>query len=167
MTEILLCEALKDKVIEAIKDIKLQNPVGDLVTPEVLNGLLPPNNRSESDYPCVVIRLEESLAELETTEVVVRISICTYDECLDENGQELRPVKGYEDGLNVASRIRLALQTLSGGVLSRRYALRFPIALQNSASDDYPYWQVDLVTRWLLRNPVPVCDFTGGFNGIK
>lgn len=167
MIEVLLCKALRDEVEKALKNVVLKNPKGELVHPAVINGFLPPNNRSESDYPCVVIAFESSSADQETTEVEVRISICTYDECLDSDGKELYPIKAHEDGLNAASRIRLALKTLPNGVLDRRYVLQLPIEVQNTGIDDYPYWQVNMKTRWLMRNPHPITDFTGDFDGVK
>ncbi len=149
MTEILLCRALCDLIREAIKDLALPCPGGDVAVPEVFNGFLKFPQQEVEGFPFVVVRPMASTTDENSVSVEVAISIGAYYELQDDGSC----VDGYEESMNVCSRIRQALFDLPNCCLDGQYILDLPIRIEVSEEQAHPYWQVDMTTKWTFRKP--------------
>lgn len=149
MTEILLCQAICELIREAIKEMAVPDPDGDVSTPAVYNGFVPFRKEGKDGFPFVVVRPNSSTTDENSVSVEVGISVGAFYELKDDGSA----VDGYEDSLNVVSRIRRALFDLPAGCLDGQYILDLPIRVQVSDDQAYPYWQVDMTTKWTFRKP--------------
>lgn len=149
MTEILLCKAICEMIREAIKDLVLPDPNGGFSTPAVFNGFLKFPQEQKEGFPFVVVKPTSSTTDDNSVSVSVAISVGAYYDVDDEDGF----IDGYEEALNVVSRIRRALFDLPAGCLDGQYILDLPIQVSVSDDQAYPYWQVDMTTKWTFRKP--------------
>ena len=149
MTEILLSRTLCDLISEAIKDLNLPCPEGDVTVPRVFNGFVKFPQQEADGFPFVLVRPILSTSDENSTSVEVGISICAYYELKDDGEY----VDGYEEAMNVASRIRNALFDLPNGCLAECYVLSLPIRIVVGEEQAHPYWQVDMTTSWTFRVP--------------
>lgn len=149
MTEILLSRALCDLIGEAIKDLSLPCPGGGVTVPRVFNGFVKFPQQESDGFPFVLVRPISSASDENSTSVEVGISVCAYYELNDDGDY----VDGYEEAMNVASRVRQALFDLPGGCLDDRYVLSLPIRIVIGEEQAHPYWQVDMTTSWSFRAP--------------
>lgn len=149
MTELLLSRAICELVRNAIKDLELPAPDGATAVPEVFNGFLKFRQQDANGFPFVVVRPTVSTTDEESVSVEVVLSIGAYYELQDDGSS----VDGYEESLNVASRIRQALFDLPNCCLDDQYILDLPIRIEVSEEQAHPYWQVDMTTKWTFRKP--------------
>lgn len=144
MIENLLIDELMAFVAEAVKDFRLPVKNGEPRAPKVINGYLPPKRvGSDDDYPFVVVRFENSTADMEETQAEVSLIVGCYTEEFD----------GHTHCINVMSRIRLALAQMPNNTLARKFILQYPIRVENNPEQPYPYWQTDMTTTWIFRTP--------------
>ncbi len=153
MVEIELCRALRAFIKDAVKDLVL--PVKDEEngrTPQVFNGYLPakkPGDRGDVEkkyFPFIVVRPDEGESDRDGTEVTVSIIFGAYSTTDD----------GYEHCLNMMVRVRNALMALPFQTLKGRYQLRDEIVWRNFPDQPWPYWQIDMTTKWFFNSPQPV-----------
>ena len=118
-------------------------------TPTVINGYLPPKRDDEDDkrdFPCIVVRPDESTSSRELTTVTVSIIFCAYSQTSD----------GYEHCLNMATRVRTAIMSLPFLTLANRYRLEGEVSWRNFSEQPHPYYQIDMSTKWTFQSPLPV-----------
>ena len=144
MIENLLADELRKLIANAVADYRLPVKNGEARPPQVVNGYLPLKRGSnDEDFPFVLVRVEGAKTEQDSTVVDVAIIVGCYAETFD----------GHEYCLNVMSRIRNALTFLPGWILAGKYALNFPIEYSILPDQPYPYWQLDMSTKWAVRTP--------------
>lgn len=104
----------------------------------------------ESNFPCVIVKLDEATVREEGTlnamRINVRILVGTYDESPD--------CQGYRDVLNIIESIKQELLTLPGRVLAKRYRLEMP--MKNYLFDEQ-YWPIyfgQIETVWETGRPL-------------
>ncbi|MBR1438792.1 MAG: hypothetical protein IJ587_09685, partial [Synergistaceae bacterium] len=73
----------------------------------------------ESNFPCVIVKFEESTIREEKTIDMVRINVSILVGVYDESAD----CQGYRDVLNIMDRIKLEILTLPARVLAQRYRL--------------------------------------------
>lgn len=149
MTELLLCRSLCELIREAIKDLALPCPGGEVAVPVVFNGFTKFPQQEVEGFPFVVVRPMTSTTDDNSVSVDVAISIGAYYELEDDGGY----VDGYEEAMNVASRIRQTFFDLPNGCLDQQYILDLPVRIEVSEEQAHPYWQVDMTTKWTFRKP--------------
>lgn len=133
---------------DVVKDLKLptkDNPEGR--APRVIDGYLPPKRAvPEMDFPFVIVRAEDGTSDMGRTEVTVSLIIGCYTTETD----------GYARCLGVMERIRHAMCDLPNQTLDDRYQLTFPIEWRNVPEQPYPYWQIEMTTKWTFNTPTLV-----------
>ena len=178
MTELFLLDALVARLTELFRDYELTAKSGLLQTVKVFAQYLPqpsavtvkPKDDTESttpqgyapsdiesNFPCVIVKLDEATdreeGTLTQTRVNVRILVGTYDESAD--------CQGYRDVLNIIEVIRQDLLTLPGRVLDKRY--RLEMQLKHYLFDDQP-WPIyfgQIETVWETGRPLMPRNFEG------
>ncbi len=148
MVESNLSIALGLYIEDALKEMRLPSKVKDKDVieraPIVWQGYLPPKRATIADSaPFVLVRVEDTTAERGQTNVTVAIIIGCYSPETD----------GYLQCLSVFQKIRFALLQLPCQTLANRYQLDFPIKGNNVADQNYPYWQFEMTTNWILKTP--------------
>lgn len=144
MIENLLVQSLMAFITKAVRDFRLPVKNGEPRAPKVFDGYLPPKRSgSDDDYPLVVVRYESGSVDLEQTEAKVSIIVGCYTEEFD----------GHTYCLNVMSRIRLALAQMPNNILDGKFVLQYPITLENTPEQPYPYWQTSMETTWAYNTP--------------
>ena len=178
MTELYLLDALVARLTEKFAGYELPAKSGLLQTVKVFAQYLPqpsavtvkPKDDTESttpqgytptdiesNFPCVIVKLDEATdreeGTLTETRVNVRILVGTYDESAD--------CQGYRDVLNIIEVIRQDLLTLPGRVLDKRY--RLEMQLKHYLFDDQP-WPIyfgQIETVWETGRPLMPRNFEG------
>lgn len=150
MLETHLALALGVFIEEVVKDFRLPTKTDKAGrAPKVIDGYLPPKrSANDDDFPFVIVRAEEGTSDRGQTTVTVSFIIGGYSTETD----------GYMHCLEVMERIRGALCQLPNQTLNARYQLTFPIEWRNVPEQPYPYWQIELTTRWTFNSP-QVTDF--------
>lgn len=144
MIENNLTDALEKFIAESVADFRLPVQNGEMRAPKVIDGYLPPKRSgSDDDFPFVVVRSEAGSVEEEMTTTTVSFIVGCYT----------KEVDGYRYCVNVMSRIRNALAMLPNGILANKYRLEFPIEWSLVADQPYPYWQLDMTTKWVYNTP--------------
>lgn len=144
MIENHLTEELEVFISEAVADFRLPVKNGEMRAPKVIDGYLPPKRSgADDDFPFIVVRSESGVCEGGKTTVTVAFIIGCYTEEVD----------GYRYCLNVMSRIKNALTMLPNGTLANKYQLEFPIEWSLVPEQPYPYWQLDMMTKWVYNTP--------------
>ena len=157
MVEIELCRSLRAFIEDAVKDLYLPCAAEDdkasdweyesRRVPRVINGYLPQKrSEAEDDFPFIVVRPDEATSTRESTSVTVSIIFGAYSESPD----------GYEHCLNMVSRVRTALMAMPFLRLDDRYILEDELSWSNFSEQAWPYWQVDMTTKWTFISPQPV-----------
>lgn len=147
----LLTKALREKIAEAVKDFRLPVENGAERSPRILNGYIPPKQmQPDDDFPVVMVRADDGRVNIEdgTAETTVAIFIGCYFEGAD----------GHEFCLNVMQRIAIALTTLPASTLDNRYILQ-SIDWKNIDDQPYPFWELQMSTKWSYIAPQPQCEF--------
>lgn len=148
MIDISLTKALRDKIKEIVADYKLPVKNGEPRCPTVVNGYLPPKRSGvQDDFPFILVRPEEGKVNREDTITTVSIIICCFSEEYD----------GYEYCVEVMTRIKTALCSMENNILADKYVLTFPIEWDMILEQPYPYWQLDMITKWAYNTPL--CNF--------
>lgn len=146
----MLTKALRKLCMDAVKDFRLNSKDGNLVTPKVLNGFLPPKRSSDKDdFPFVIVRPEQGIGERESEEIRVTIIVGCYSEEFD----------GFEYGINVIERIKEKICTLPAETLDDRYQMRYPIKWNMVPEQPWPQWQIDMETIWIFNSPQNTDNF--------
>lgn len=149
MIEVYLTKAIRSFLTDVCKDYALETEDGQKKAPKVVNGYLPYESDSEQDFPFVIVRAESAETDEGTTQVDVSIIIGVYAGDDDSN-----PV-GHDVCLEIMARIRTALVGLPYQLLDNRYQLRLPISWGMPGEQPYPYWQLNMTTQWVIKNPRP------------
>ena len=149
MIENNLTKALIEKIKEVVKDFRMPVKDGERRCPTVLNGYLPPKryDGTDEDYPFIVVRPDNGTSNRENTTMTVSIVVGCFTEDLN----------GFEDCIEVMTRIRAALASMPNGILDNRYILQYPITWDLLREQPYPQWQLNMETRWEYRTPE--CSF--------
>lgn len=139
---------------KVLADVKLQRPdpggqtqTYTLVKPAVHVGLIPPghfliDNETESiRIPCLVVGLMEDLADVESTDLQLRITAAIYDpghQTQEEDSLQLSAnFDGYLTLLNLLDRVRARV---AQGTLANTFELKSPIKLKTYEEQMWPYW---------------------------
>ena len=111
----------------------------------------------ESNFPCVIVKVDESTdneeGTLTQTRIRMRLLVGTYDESPD--------CQGYRDVLNIIETIRQSLETMPERVLDGRYRMEMP--LTHALFDDQP-WPIffgQIYTEWETGRPLMPRNFGG------
>lgn len=153
MNEIGLCTALKELVEGVAARFRLSNNQGEPVVPKVYSGFLPLETDDDKHFPYVLIRHESSSTDWEGTVVNVAITAGAYCEGRDESGEAGMKMQGHYDCLNLLSAIRSELTNQPAETLAEKYVLLNPIEISTPSDQPFPYWQVDMTTKWHLPSP--------------
>lgn len=130
---------------DVVKDYRMPTKTpGNLRAPQIIDGYLPPKRSTpDDDFPFVIVRAEEGIAQQGQTQVTVSLIIGTYTTETD----------GYAHCLEIMQRIRTALCQLPNQTLNARYQLAFPIEWRNVPDQPYPQWIIEMTTRWVMNTP--------------
>lgn len=153
MNEISLCSSLKELAEKVVSGYRLLNKNREPVIPKVYCGYLPLKDNDEENFPYVLIRHESSSTDWEGTTAQVAIIAGSYCEGKDESGKVGMKMQGHFDCLNVLSAIRSEILNLEAETLDERYVLLNPIEISAPDEQPFPYWQVDMTTKWHLASP--------------
>ena len=112
----------------------------------------------ESNFPCVIVKLEDSTTReegsLDASRVNVRILVGTYDESPD--------CQGYRDVLNIIEKVRQDLLTMPGRILDKRYSLAMPMRSYLFDEQAWPIYFGQLETIWDTSRPMMSRDLERG-----
>lgn len=148
MIENNLTKALREKIEDVVKDFRLPVKNGEPRCPVVFNGYLPPKRHGvDDDFPFIVVRPDNGSNERDSAKMTVSIVVGCFTEDLN----------GFEDCIEVMTRIRAALVSMPNGILDNRYMLQFPITWDLLREQPYPQWQLNMETSWEYRTPE--CSF--------
>ena len=111
----------------------------------------------ESNFPCVIVKLDEATdreeGSLDATRVSVRFLIGTYDEAPD--------CQGYRDVLNIIEKVRQDLLTMPDRTLDKRYRLEMPMKSYLFDEQAWPIYFGQIETVWETGRPVLLPEFGG------
>lgn len=149
MIENNLTQALIEKIEDVVRDFRMPVNSNERRCPTVLAGYLPPKryDGTDEDYPFIVVRPDNGTSNRENTTMTVSIVIGCFTEDLN----------GFEDCVEVMTRIRAALASMPNGILDDRYILQYPITWDLLREQPYPQWQLNMETHWEYRSPE--CSF--------
>ena len=109
----------------------------------------------ESNFPCIIVKLDEETdreeGTLTQTRINVRILVGTYDESSD--------CQGYRDVLNIIETIRQELLTLPGRVLADRYRLEMPLKSYMFDEQAWPIYFGQIESVWETGRPLMPRNF--------
>jgi len=151
-TEVELCRALRERIAHIVKDYRLQTDRKHEAprTFRIINGWLPPargaarDQDRQSEAPFIIVRPAKGKTESsDQTRVTAQIIIQTYSEDFDGTGHEYL--------LSAMARIKNDL--LRAPILDRRYQLEMPIEWELFEDQPAPFWQLVLVTAWIIPTP--------------
>lgn len=112
----------------------------------------------EGNFPCVIVKFEESTIREEKTIDMVRINVSILVGVYDESAD----YQGYRDVLNIMDRIKLEILTLPSRVLAQRYRLEMPLKDYLPAEQPYPIFMGVIETVWETGRPLmpnhPRCE---------
>lgn len=149
-TVIGLCEAIRERVAEATKNIRLETEHLEhpRIAPQVINGFLPPKRTNDSpENPFIIVRPKDgAFNDLGNYYVNVRLIVGTYSEEFD----------GHEYALLVFQRITQSLREKP--TLNKRYTLEYPLTWDLFDEQQYPFWAIVGTTRWQVPAPVQLFD---------
>lgn len=126
------------------------------VAPRVVCGCIPRTVTGDisldklSDVPHVIVQAVSAHVEIPETIATVRIFVCMYDENPDGGG--------YQDCLNVAEAIVIALTSYGQGVLDKAYPIVMPIDWKLNENDTFPHYLAEITTKWELPSGRPLPD---------
>ena len=166
MTEFYLIDALKDFIQKVLNGEKLEAVVDDGLRPEgslwdtpdqhteqselsdvkVYDGFLPP--LEDSHVPFVYIRPTSATVNAGRTDLTVVLTVGVYAE----------DFKGYKDAMHVTRRITSALNSLKNNHLAKRFERTNEMSWSWNATDDTPYWSVDITTEWYIYTDVQTVE---------
>lgn len=178
MIELNLLDSLAEHLRELFKNYELPAKNGLLQTVKVFTQYLPQpsaitlkakadtdsivpqgytSSDIESNFPCVIVKVDESTdseeGTLTQTRIRMRLLVGTYDESPD--------CQGYRDVLNIIETIRQSLETMPERVLDGRYRMEMP--LTHALFDDQP-WPIffgQIYTEWETGRPLMPRNFGG------
>lgn len=178
MIELNLLDSLAEYLRELFKNYELPAKNGLLQTVKVFTQYLPQpsaitlkakadtdsivpqgytSSDIESNFPCVIVKVDESTdseeGTLTQTRIRMRLLVGTYDESPD--------CQGYRDVLNIIETIRQSLETMPERVLDGRYRMAMP--LTHALFDDQP-WPIffgQIYTEWETGRPLMPRNFGG------
>ena len=112
----------------------------------------------ESNFPCVIVKFEESTIREEKTIDAVRINVTmlvgTYDESPD--------CQGYRDVMNIMDKVKLGILTLPSRILAQRYRLEMPLKDSLPPEQPFPIYLGVIETVWETGRPLmpnhPRCE---------
>ena len=112
----------------------------------------------ESNFPCVIVKFEETTIREEGSIDAVRINVSflvgTYDESAD--------CQGYRDVLNIIDKIEQEILELPARVLNQRYRLEMPLKDYLPPEQPYPIYLGVIETVWETGRPLmpnhPGCE---------
>ncbi|MBQ7193135.1 MAG: hypothetical protein IJR98_02035, partial [Synergistaceae bacterium] len=112
----------------------------------------------ESNFPCVIVKFEESIIREEKTIDAVRINVTmlvgTYDESPD--------CQGYRDVMNIMDKVKLGILTLPSRILAQRYRLEMPLKDSLPPEQPFPIYLGVIETVWETGRPLmpnhPRCE---------
>lgn len=149
-TIILLCEALRHRIGEALESIRLETDEIELPyrSPRLVNGYLPPKRSGdEPEFPFVIVRPKDgNIGDSGYMRAKVRLIVGTYSEEYD----------GHEYALIVFQRILQSIRERP--TLDNRYQLEYPLAWELFDEQPYPFWQLVATTEWTVPTPVMLPD---------
>jgi hypothetical protein len=137
-------------VTERAKTLALKVP------PRVICGCIPRTVTGEisldklADVPHIIVQAVSAKAEIQETFATVRIFVCMYDENPDGGG--------YQDCLNMAEAIVIALTSYGQGVIDQAYPLVMPIEWKLNENDTFPHFLAEITTQWEMPSGRPMPD---------
>lgn len=162
MNEVLLCDALRSFLEDALKDLAMRGKDGKFHPPKIVNGYLPlrkrrrPNESPEDDeYPFVIVRAESGQLEREESGQASNTTHVTFIVGAYSDPENLEDENGHEFCLNALTRIRGAFGTLKGLCLEGKYILKYPIVWKLLPEQPYPYWILEIETTWVFVGERP------------
>ncbi|WP_198468987.1 hypothetical protein [Acetomicrobium sp. S15 = DSM 107314] len=148
---LLLCDALKELLLEALANLELPGKDGPAV-PNVIVGWLPPRRAGEKEgeeFPFVRILPLEGFDQ--RTQGICTVSILV--------GAWANDADGWRDCVNVLQRIRLALTSTPGQTVAGRYRLEEEqnklIEWRLYEDQPYPQWFGELTAHFSIPVMVP------------
>ena len=178
MTELNLLDALVSRLTEKFATYELTAKSGLMQTVKVFAQYLPqpsavtvkPKDDTEattpqgyapsdieSNFPCVIVKLDEATDKEEGTLTQTRINVLflvgTYDDSAD--------CQGYRDVLNIIEVIRQDLLTLPGRVLNQRYRMEMPMKNYLFEDQAWPIYFGQIETVWETGRPLMPRNFEG------
>lgn len=144
-TLILLCEAIRERLREALQHMRLETDHADAPhrAPQIIDGYLPPKRASdEPENPFVIVRPSTGKIEQDQNSPKITLIVGTYSEEYD----------GHTYALLVFERLLQSLQERP--VLANRYRLEYPIDWRLYDDQPYPFWQMDATLEFTI--PVTV-----------
>ena len=177
MTELNLLDALVEKLRELFMGYELKGKSGLLQNVKVFAQYLPqpqavvvdtdtdteiePQGYSpediESNFPCVIVKIDETTdreeGSLDAARISVRILAGTYDESPD--------CQGYRDVLNIIEAVRQCLLTMDARVLVNKYRLEMPMKSYLFDEQAWPIYFGQIETVWETGRPMMPPNFGG------
>ncbi|MBR0151085.1 MAG: hypothetical protein IJP89_06965 [Synergistaceae bacterium] len=176
MIELNLLDSLAERLRAVFKDYELPAKSGLLQTVKVFTQYLPQpsgitlkaksdteaivpqgytSSDIESNFPCVVVKVDESTdneeGTLTQTRVKMRLLVGTYDDSPD--------CQGYRDVMNIIEVIRQDLETMPGRVLDGRYRLEMPLTHALFEEQSWPIYFGQINTEWETGRPLMPRNF--------
>lgn len=130
------------------------------VPPRVVCGCIPRSVTGDisldrlANVPHVIVQAVSARAEKTETFATVRIFVCMYDENPDGGG--------YQDCLNMAEAIVIALTSFGQGAIDDAYPLVMPINWHLNENDTFPHYIAEINTQWELPSGRPMPDLSEG-----
>ena len=173
MIEINLLDALVAELKEIFKNYELPAKSGLMQTVKVFPQYLPQPSEVEvvedeenddenvtpqgytpadieANFPCIIVKLDETTTKEERTMDAVRINvrflIGTYDETPD--------CQGYRDVLNIIDKAKQYLLEMPNRVLDGRYVLKMPMKDYLFDEQPYPIFLGQIETVWETGRPL-------------
>ena len=104
----------------------------------------------ESNFPCIVVKLDDTTVKEENTMDAVRINVRllvgTYDESSD--------CQGYRDVLNIIDKTKLYLLGMPCRILHGRYQLKMPMVSYLFDEQAWPVYFGQIETVWETGRPL-------------
>ena len=112
----------------------------------------------ENNFPCVIVKFDESTIREENTIDKVRINVSMLVGAYDESSD----CQGYRDVMNIMDKVKLEILTLPARVLAQRYKLEMPVKDYLPPEQPYPIYLGVIETVWETGRPLmpnhPRCE---------
>src|SRR5215471_3643015 len=130
------------------------------VAPQVVRGRVPRTVTGEialdrlPDVPAIIVQAVEAKVNMTDShtvkEVTVRILINAYDEDPASGG--------YQDCINMAELLEIALTNFGIQAIDQAYPILFPIEWRINENDTFPHYIAEMTTHWQLPAGRPMPD---------
>lgn len=140
-----LCDALREHLKTSLQNIKLPTRGDNLETDgptrnlKIIDSFLPTKEEDSDDpYPFILVRANSAQITQGRAQTEVSIVVGTY-------GQDS---VGYRDAINVLDAIVNSITEFAQTPLQKKFHLVPELEWQIIRDQPWPYWQLELKTRW-------------------